>query len=95
MFLFELCQAVGCKHPDFLELDADQIIDWEAFNSIKPIGQTRADFRAAMMCSTMVNLKRTKNRSPVAPIDFMPFLEKPKQTFHQMRDVIKRAVERA
>lgn len=40
-------------HPDFLEelLTGDQLIEWEEFNKLEPIGSYKQDFMSAQLCN--------------------------------------------
>jgi hypothetical protein len=68
-----LCKELGYAHPDLLlnELTARQVIEWEAYDRLEPIGEWRADFRMAYICSVVTNIaisalgkKGTKLSSP-------------------------------
>ena len=60
-FIFRLCKELGYAHPDYLldELNSEQISEWEAYNSLEPIGETRADYRAALIACTITNCFRS------------------------------------
>jgi hypothetical protein len=52
-------------------------MEWEAENFLEPIGEQRADYRMAVICSTVTNLAGYINSKkgqwkPVKPQDFMP-----------------------
>ncbi len=34
-----LCRELGIQHPDFLEIDDEQLADWLAFHELEPFGQ--------------------------------------------------------
>lgn len=68
-------------HPDFLldHLTREQLDEWEAYDRIDPIGEWRAEFRAAKLESLITNMVRLIYRDPKKPdpplttaLDFMP-----------------------
>ena len=71
---------LGYAHPDCLleELTSNQISEWEAYDSLDPIGTFRADFRMAKLAATMTNLvlsiysKKGDNIEFKTPVDFLP-----------------------
>jgi hypothetical protein len=74
-------------------------MEWEAFDSIDPIGEGRADFRMAVIASTIMNVaisafsKKGKGKM-TSPDDFMPKWDeaerKPKvQSTEQMFSILK------
>lgn len=72
LFEFELCLAIGCKHPDFLEdeLTREQLKEWMAFHSLSPIGERRADLRLAIQTAHLRSC--WVEASEVDPQEFMP-----------------------
>lgn len=70
---------MGYSHPDYLlaDLTAFQLAEWEAFDSLDPIGSFRADYRMAQICSTNTNIAIQVNKGKKAvklttPLEFMP-----------------------
>jgi len=47
-------------------------LDWMAYNTCSPIGEWRADHRAAMIACTMANVMRGKKGRRARMKDFMP-----------------------
>ena len=69
--------------------------EWQAYYEIEPFGEERADFRVAQLCALTINASpfRDKRAKLARPMDFMPFVEKPKprrQTPQQQVDVWRR-----
>lgn len=48
--------------------------EWQAYDSLDPIGEWRADFRIASLQAFIQNIMPKKNSSkkPAVPLDFMP-----------------------
>ena len=57
------------------ELSDQELGEWIAFYGIEPFGEERADLRAGIVASTVVNANRGKKGRPSKPTDFMPFLK--------------------
>lgn len=49
--------------------------EWMAFAELEPFGDERADLRAGIVASTIVNVNRAQGTPPVKPADFMPKFE--------------------
>lgn len=60
-------------------MSAQELTEWIAYDALEPIGEQRADLRAGIISATVANCHRAKG-DPFKPSDFMPFLDKPKQT---------------
>ena len=52
------------------ELTAEEFAEWMAYHSISPIGDERADLRAGIVASAVVNSRGGRSR----PLDFMPIV---------------------
>lgn len=70
---------MGYAHPDIWleQITADQLAEWEAYDSLEPIGlDLRADFRSASLMSMLTNIARSiwskKGCKMTTPEDFMP-----------------------
>ncbi|MBX9885875.1 MAG: DUF4035 domain-containing protein [Novosphingobium sp.] len=62
-------------------MTAAEFADWMAYERLEPWGETRADFRAGMIASTVFNAFRGKAAEPKTPVDFMhKFDAPPKRT---------------
>ncbi len=75
-----MCLALGLPHPDYLlaSITSRQLAEWLVFLQIEPIGETRDDFRAGMICATVANYagrQRAEGSEPAQPADYMPSLE--------------------
>lgn len=72
--LFELCLAVGCPHPDYLQeqLTASQFAEWIAYNAINPINpRERMDMGFARFMGMYATSKAKKGKT-FTMADFMP-----------------------
>lgn len=57
----------------------EQLVEWFHFYQLEPFGEERADLRNGIACALLANVNRDpKKGKPYAPVDFMPFAEKPK-----------------
>lgn len=69
---------LGYAHPDDLlkQLTAEQLMEWQAYDSLDPIGNWRIELALASLSSTVMNiaLKRFGNKGVkmTAPKDFIP-----------------------
>ena len=74
-------------------LTASQLAEWEEYQEFDPIGSFRADYNAALICSTLINIAQAANKrsKPAKPEDFMPKwgVEEPKK---QSLDDMKKAL---
>jgi hypothetical protein len=62
------------------DLTAEQLTEWEVYNSIEPVGEFRGDLRIANLTSMLYNMISSfgskKGRRHVSkPADFMPFFK--------------------
>jgi len=69
-----------------------QLSEWEAFNSLEPIGEYRRDYRIAVLTSVIYNFassfgSKTGRRLVSKPQDFMAWLEQPPQETEQEQTV--------
>lgn len=56
------------------QLSSADLTEYMAFERIDgPIGEVRADLRAGIVASTVANHGMSPPKSPLRPIDFMPF----------------------
>ncbi len=63
-------------------MPAPELSDWIAYASIEPIGEARADMRAAMICCTFANYFKASQGSKTPPCkleDFMLKFDPPEQ----------------
>lgn len=86
------------------QLTSKQISEWEAFDTIDPIGKWRDDFRFAKLESLLINIVNQLYHDPkkgkpalTNPIDFMPdwtgegTLQEPKkQSVEEMKETLMR-----
>lgn len=55
-------------------LSSSELVEYMAFDSIEPFGDPRADLRAGIVASAVVNHSMSPPKNPTRPTDFMPFL---------------------
>lgn len=74
-------------------IDADELAEWEAFDSLEPFGDMRADVRAGVVASTLANIHRKRGAKAFKMTDFMPMLKliQPQQTEEEMKSVLMAA----
>lgn len=59
------------------EIGVEGILGWVAYSTLEPFGEVRADLRAGIVASAIVNVHRGKKSDPVSkPTDFMPDFSK-------------------
>lgn len=58
-------------------LDAYELTEWMAFDSIETLGEARSDLRAGIIASAVANHGARDIKQPYRPIDFMPYQAKP------------------
>lgn len=89
--MFRLALALGMTVEELGErMSGRELSEWMAYDRLSPIGEERADLRAGIVSSVIANTHRTKG-DPFKPQDFMPFLEKPRnspeQAFEKLRSL--------
>ena len=52
-----------------------ELSEWMAYYNIEPFGDERADLRAGIIASTIVNVHSEKGKRATVPADFMAFKE--------------------
>ena len=77
-FLFKLAIALG-KTVEQLgrELSSHELSEWMAYYRLEPFGEERADLRAGIIASTVVNCTPRKSPRQYRPADFMPQFDRP------------------
>ena len=55
------------------QMSAYELAEYMAFDRIEPIGEPRADLRAGIIASAIVNHSMAPPKAPAKPLDFMPF----------------------
>lgn len=83
-------------HPDELigRLNARQLAEWEAFYTMEPRGEFRADLRLAQLCQLTANIHRDSKKKP-SPFKITDYLfdfspkEDEKQSVDEMIDIMK------
>jgi len=76
-------------------VDSAELAEWNAYDSIDPIGNTRADLAAGVIASTIANVNRSEKHEAFSPTDFMLFYDKPErepQSMESMQEVAKALV---
>jgi hypothetical protein len=55
------------------EMPFKQLLEWEAFDRLEPVGGLRGDWQTAAMCSTMMNIAaaRSGSKKRFRPQDFL------------------------
>jgi len=59
-------------------ISSHELTEWMAFYSIEPFGDQRDDLRTGIITSTIANVNRSSKQKPFTPVDFMPYVERPK-----------------
>jgi hypothetical protein len=54
-------------------MSALELAEYMAFDGMEPIGEGRADLRAGIVASAVVNHSMNPPKQPTRPTDFMPF----------------------
>ena len=68
-----------------------EFAEWQAYFKLEPFGDTRADLRAGIITSNIVNVLKSQKSKRTTPLDFMYFL-KSKQ-YVDVRDQVKETME--
>ncbi len=81
MFWFRLAAQLGMSVARTKrEISSPEFVRWQAYYELEPFGEERADLRAGIVASTIVNVQRGKGQRAVKATDFMPeFGKKAKQ----------------
>lgn len=68
-------------------ISSREFAEWQAYDRVEPFGEVRADFRAGIIASTIVNLFKSKGDKPARPDEFLPtFGEAPAPEAPSARD---------
>jgi hypothetical protein len=54
------------------EIDARELAEWMAYDSLDPIGDERGDYQAGIIAATVANRWRVKGERTHKPADFVP-----------------------
>lgn len=57
------------------QISSSELSEWMAFDAIDPFGEARADLRAGIVASSVVNHGMSPPKTPTKPVDFMPFVK--------------------
>lgn len=80
------------------EIDAEEFAEWQAFDSLEPIGAIGEDYRAGVIAAMLANIHRAKGTQPVKPLDLFPWHIEPRDP-HQdslaIKDAMRRLAEQA
>jgi hypothetical protein len=49
-----------------------ELLEWEAFNALDPVGDWRHDLSAGVIAANYINTKLKEGAQPFTPFDFMP-----------------------
>jgi hypothetical protein len=73
-------------------MSSHELSEWMAFEAIDgPIGNQRADLRAGIVAATLANCHRSSKSTAFKPQDFMPFVDRPKQSQETMAEMLAHA----
>lgn len=53
-------------------MSSRELSEWMAYATLEPFGEERADLRAGIVASAVVNVHRTQSDKAAQPSDFMP-----------------------
>jgi len=72
------------------KIDAREFAEWQAYYTIEPFGEERADYRNAILCTLIANALRGKHGRRAKPKDFMLDFtaEQKPQTLADMRSLM-------
>lgn len=70
---------LGAPHPDHLtrQLTSRQLAEWEAYLSIEPRGERRADLRMQRLCGAIAASQGAEVREEDFKLEFRPVDEQP------------------
>ncbi|MBK8916378.1 MAG: hypothetical protein IPM64_17575 [Phycisphaerales bacterium] len=60
-----------------LQLTSAQLVEWQAFETLEPIGGIAADFRAGMLINAALAPHRERGAQVPQPLDFFPWHHAP------------------
>jgi len=81
-------------------IDSRELSEWQAFFSIEPMPEQRADYRSGVIASVIANTNRGKNAKPFEPKDFIPDYDKepkkedPKAVKRKVKDTFQTIITR-
>lgn len=65
--------ALGYTVRELLSrIDSKELAEWQAYDSIDPFGEMRADLRAGIIASASLAPHMKKGKKPPKPADFIP-----------------------
>ena len=70
-------------------ISSRELTEWQAYYSLDPFGEDRADLRAGIIAATTANMLRAKGAKGYKPQDFMPRFEKPRQDWRDQLEIVK------
>jgi hypothetical protein len=88
-----VAQGIGGRTVGELakRMDYEEFMTWIAYSLMEPFGDSRADWRAALMMAQTANMNRPKGRSPYKASDFLLQFEE-RETREQTMDEMKLAL---
>jgi hypothetical protein len=89
LFQFKLALALGIGLEGVAAMGAREFSLWQLYDSINPFGDERADLRAGLSTSALINIQLGKGAEPISALDFMPFTVKPEQKPRSILDNFK------
>jgi hypothetical protein len=82
--------SLGIKHPDYLGLDAKQMMDWWTFYEVHPWGEEVEDLRHGVNTAAIVNMLRSKGPAAKPQAFMVHKPEKKQQTWQEMKREARR-----
>ena len=72
-------------------ISSRELLEWKILYGLELMGEERADYRAGIVAATVANSTRDskKHRKPYRPQDFMPYLEKPRQSWQDQLRIVE------
>ena len=73
-------------------LTSSQLVDWEAYDRIEPIGQQRTDIMLATLCSLLkdslsaIFSKKGKRPKPTPIVEWLPWMEEDYKRLKEKKD---------
>ena len=75
--MFRLALALGMTVGELEQrMSAHELSEWQAYDSIEPIGGFRTDYGFAMLAALYVNAHKKRGSQPSKVSEFMPWLPK-------------------
>lgn len=76
------------------KLSSREIAEWQAYDSLDPIGGRRGDIQAGVVASTVANVFRSNDSKAYGPADFMPQFGAPARLQEEEAGGVERLISR-